>query len=152
MKSRECFGGIPCGGGGQDPGGAECRLSRCVDNELLMNFRARKKNARDVYLYDSIGSDKEGNEISLIDIIEFEDEDIPERITREQYLQKLNGFMDEVLTNREREILALRYGLDGGEEQTQREVAQRYGISRSYVSRIEKKALLKLNKCYQKLL
>lgn len=152
MKSRECFGGIPCGGGGQDLGGAECRLSRCVDNELLMNFRARKKSARDVYLYDSIGSDKEGNEISLIDIIEYEDEDIPERITREQHLQKLKGFMNGVLTEREREILTLRYGLDGKGERTQREVAKIYEISRSYVSRIEKKALLKLNKCYQNIL
>ena len=120
--------------------------SRCVENELLMNFRARKKTARDVYLYDTIGSDKEGNEISLIDIIEYEDEDIPERLTREQHLRKLKGFMNEVLTKREREILGLRYGLDGQREWTQREVAQRYGISRSYVSRIEKKALLKLKR------
>ena len=126
--------------------------SRCVENELLMNFRARKKTARDVYLYDTIGSDKEGNEISLIDIIEYEDEDIPERLTREQHLRKLKGFMNEVLTKREREILGLRYGLDGQREWTQREVAQRYGISRSYVSRIEKKALLKLNQCYQALM
>ncbi len=126
--------------------------SRCVENELLMNFRARKKTARDVYLYDTIGSDKEGNEISLIDIIEYEDEDIPERLTREQHLRKLKGFMNEVLTKREREILQLRYGLDGQREWTQREVAQRYGISRSYVSRIEKKALLKLNQCYQALM
>ena len=126
--------------------------SRCIENELLMNFRARKKTARDVYLYDSIGSDKEGNEISLIDIIEYEDEDISERITREQYLQKLKGFMNEVLTEREKEILTLRYGLDGQGERTQKEVARLYGISRSYVSRIEKKALMKLNKCYQSIL
>ena len=126
--------------------------SRCVENELLMNFRARKKTARDVYLYDTIGSDKEGNEISLIDIIEYEDEDIPERLTREQHLRKLKGFMNEVLTKREREILGLRYGLDGQREWTQKEVAQRYGISRSYVSCIEKKALLKLNQCYQALM
>ena len=116
--------------------------SRCIENELLMNFRARKKTARDVYLYDSIGSDKEGNEISLIDIIEYEDE----------YLQKLKGFMNEVLTEREKEILTLRYGLDGQGERTQKEVARLYGISRSYVSRIEKKALMKLNKCYQSIL
>mgnify|MGYP000426395403 CR=1 FL=1 len=126
--------------------------SRCIENELLMNFRARKKTARDVYLYDSIGSDKEGNEISLIDIIEYEDEDISERITREQYMQKLKGFMNEVLTEREKEILTLRYGLDGQGERTQKEVARLYGISRSYVSRIEKKALMKLNKCYQSIL
>lgn len=152
MKVRECFGGIPCTIFRRNLDGGECRLIRCIDNELLMNFRARKKSARDVYLYDSIGSDKEGNEISLIDIIEYEEEDIPERITREQYLQKLKGFMDDVLTAREREILILRYGLGGQEEWTQRDVAHKYGISRSYVSRIEKKALLKLNKCYQNIL
>ena len=125
---------------------------KCINNELLMLFRSRKKHSREISLYEPIGTDKEGNEISLIDIIEYEDEDIPERITREQHLQKLRGFMDEVLTDREREILTLRYGLDGKEEKTQREVAKIYGISRSYVSRIEKKALLKLNKCYQNIL
>ena len=152
MTVRECFGGIPCTIFRRNLDGGECRLIRCIDNELLMNFRARKKTARDVYLYDSIGSDKEGNEISLIDIIEYEDEDISERITREQYLQKLKGFMNEVLTEREKEILTLRYGLDGQGERTQKEVARLYGISRSYVSRIEKKALMKLNKCYQSIL
>ena len=75
---------------------------------------------------------------------EYEDEDISERITREQYLQKLKGFMNEVLTEREKEILTLRYGLDGQGERTQKEVARLYGISRSYVSRIEKRALEKL--------
>lgn len=125
--------------------------SKCIENEILMNMRMKKKTARDIYLYDSIGSDKEGNEINLIDIIEYEDEDIPERLTREEYLRKLNGFMDEVLTEREKEIIRLRYGLGGQEEQTQREVSKQFGISRSYVSRIEKKALQKLNKCYRDL-
>ncbi len=125
--------------------------SKCIENEILMNMRMKKKTARDVYLYDSIGSDKEGNEINLIDIIEYEDEDIPERLTREEHLRKLNGFMDEVLTEREKEIIRLRYGLGGQEEQTQREVSKQFGISRSYVSRIEKKALQKLNKCYRDL-
>lgn len=125
--------------------------SKCIENEILMNMRMKKKTARDVYLYDSIGSDKEGNEINLIDIIEYEDEDIPERLTREEHLRKLNGFMDEVLTEREKEIIRLRYGLGGQEEQTQREVSKQFGISRSYVSRIEKKALQKLNECYRDL-
>ena len=125
--------------------------SKCIENEILMNMRMKKKTARDIYLYDSIGSDKEGNEINLIDIIEYEDEDIPERLTREEYLRKLNGFMDEVLTEREQEIIRLRYGLGVQEEQTQREVSKQFGISRSYVSRIEKKALQKLNKCYRDL-
>ena len=125
--------------------------ARCIDNELLMMFRARRKRSREVSLYEPIGTDREGNEISLIDIIEYEDEDIPERLTREQHLRKLKGFMNEVLTKREREILGLRYGLDGQREWTQREVAQRYGISRSYVSRIEKKAIEKLAKEFNRL-
>lgn len=126
--------------------------SRCIENELLMHMRATKKTARDVYLYDSIGSDKEGNEISLMDIIEYEDEDVTERLTREQHLQSLGGFMEESLTDREKEIICLRYGLDGKGERAQREVAQRFHISRSYVSRIEKKALGKLKKCYDSML
>lgn len=126
--------------------------SRCIENELLMHMRATKKTARDVYLYDSIGSDKEGNEINLMDIIEYEDEDVTERLTREQNLQSLGGFMEKSLTEREKEIICLRYGLDGKGERAQREVAQRFHISRSYVSRIEKKALGKLKKCYDSML
>ena len=117
-----------------------------------MHMRATKKTARDVYLYDSIGSDKEGNEINLMDIIEYEDEDVTERLTREQNLKSLGGFMEKSLTEREKEIICLRYGLDGKGERAQREVAQRFHISRSYVSRIEKKALGKLKKCYDSML
>ena len=113
-------------------------------------MRSEKKSARDVYLYDSIGSDKEGNEISLIDIIEYEDEDVAERLTKENYLAYLAGFLRSSLTGREREIIRMRYGL-GREEKTQREIAQIFHISRSYVSRIEKKALGKLRRCYDKL-
>lgn len=115
-----------------------------------MMMRSEKKSARDVYLYDSIGSDKEGNEISLIDIIEYEDEDVAERLTKENYLAYLAGFLRSSLTGREREIIRMRYGL-GREEKTQREIAQIFHISRSYVSRIEKKALGKLRRCYDKL-
>lgn len=123
--------------------------SRCIENELLMHMRTTKKTARDVYLYDSIGSDKEGNEINLLDIIEYEDEDVAERLTTEQYLKCLGDFMEKVLTSREREVICLRYGLDGKGERAQREVAHRFHISRSYVSRIEKKALQKLKSCYE---
>jgi RNA polymerase sporulation-specific sigma factor len=123
--------------------------SRCIENELLMHMRTTKKTARDVYLYDSIGSDKEGNEINLLDIIEYEDEDVAERLTTEQYLKCLGDFMEKVLTSREREVICLRYGLDGKGESAQREVAHRFHISRSYVSRIEKKALQKLKSCYE---
>lgn len=123
--------------------------ARCIDNELLMMLRSEKKSAKDVYLYDSIGSDKEGNEIQLVDVIEYRDEDVVERLTTEDHVSQLVRFMEEVLSDREKEILQMRYGLQGQKEKTQREIASLYGISRSYVSRIEKKALAKLRKCYQ---
>lgn len=123
--------------------------ARCIDNELLMMLRAEKKTAKDVYLYDSIGSDKEGNEINLLDVIEYTDEDVVERVTLEDNTSKLDGFIEKVLTPREKEIIRMRYGLHGKPEKTQREIAKLYGISRSYVSRIEKKALEKLRKCYE---
>ena len=123
--------------------------ARCIDNELLMMLRAEKKTAKDVYLYDTIGSDKEGNEINLIDVIEHYDEDVVERVTTEGRIAKLQEYMERVLSERERNILMMRYGLDGKREITQREIAAMYHISRSYVSRIEKKALQKLRKCYE---
>lgn len=123
--------------------------ARCIDNELLMMLRSEKKTAKDVYLYDSIGSDKEGNEISLIDVIEYTDEDVVERVTLEEHISRLEEFVDKALSTREKEIIRMRYGLGGKKEKTQREIAQIYGISRSYVSRIEKKALEKLRKCYE---
>ena len=115
-----------------------------------MMLRSEKKTAKDVYLYDSIGSDKEGTEISLIDVIEYVDEDVVERVTREEDISRLEEYVGQALSKREQEIIRMRYGLNGGEEKTQREIAQMYGISRSYVSRIEKKALEKLRKCYEK--
>lgn len=123
--------------------------ARCIDNELLMMLRSEKKTAKDVYLYDSIGSDKEGNEISLIDVIEYTDEDVVERVTLEEHISRLEEFVERALNTREQEIIRMRYGLGGKKEKTQREIAQIYGISRSYVSRIEKKALEKLRKCYE---
>lgn len=122
--------------------------SRCIDNELLMMMRSNKKTARDVYLYDTIGSDKEGNEISLIDIIEYTDEDVVEKLTLEEQTGKLDAFISQSLTAREREIIGLRYGLHDKKPLTQREIAAKFHISRSYVSRIEKKALSKLRKLY----
>ncbi len=118
--------------------------ARCVENELLMMMRSDKKTSRDMYLYDSIGSDKEGNEINLLDIIEYEDEDVVERIMKDGYIMKLDRVMKRVLTNREYDVIKLRYGLNGNDEWTQREIAEKYGISRSYVSRIEKCALNKI--------
>mgnify|MGYP003766682987 FL=1 len=123
--------------------------SRCIDNELLMMLRSGKRLAKEVYLYDPIGSDREGNEINLLDIIEEAEVDIVENIVLEDDIKKLYGILGKVLTEREREIIYLRYGLNNSKEVTQREIASQLGISRSYVSRIEKKALKKLRECFE---
>ncbi len=122
--------------------------SRCIDNELLMMLRSGKRLAKEVYLYDPIGSDREGNEINLLDIIEEAETDIVENIMLEDDIKKLYQIIGKVLTDREREIICLRYGLSNRKEVTQREIASMLGISRSYVSRIEKKALKKLRECF----
>jgi RNA polymerase sporulation-specific sigma factor len=122
--------------------------SRCIDNELLMMLRSGKRLAKEVYLYDPIGSDREGNEINLLDIIEEAEIDIVENIVLEDDIKKLYHMIGKVLTDREREIICLRYGLSNRKEVTQREIAIKLGISRSYVSRIEKKALKKLRECF----
>lgn len=124
--------------------------ARCIENELLMFFRAGKKSAKEVYLYDPIGTDKEGNAISLLEIIEADEEDYSERAERKEKLIVLPRLLKECLEEREREIIVLRYGLLGGRELTQREIADHLSISRSYVSRIEKKALKKLREEYEK--
>ena len=118
--------------------------SRCIDNELLMLLRSKKKSSREVSLFEPIGTDKEGNEISLLDIIEHEQEDITDKMELCENTRKLVKLLDEVLTDREREIIFLRYGLLTGKEVTQREIGEALNISRRYVSRIEKRALLKL--------
>ena len=116
----------------------------CIDNELLMLMRGDKKRSREVSLYDPIGTDKEGNEITLLSIIEHNNEDVVEQLARKQSLQKLSKIISEVLTPREYFVVIRRYGLFGHSESTQRELASQLNISRSYVSRIEKKALEKL--------
>lgn len=118
--------------------------ARCIDNELLMLLRSKKKTNREVSLYDPIGTDKEGNEISLLDIIETEPVDVVKNYSLKQDIARLYQLLPKVLTTREREIVKLRYGLYGEQELTQREIAKRLNISRSYVSRIEKNAILKL--------
>jgi RNA polymerase sporulation-specific sigma factor len=123
--------------------------SRCIDNELLMMLRSGKRLAKEVYLYDPIGSDREGNEINLLDIIEEAEIDIIENIVLEDDIKKLYHIIGKVLTEREREIICLRYGLSNHKEVTQREIAGKLGISRSYVSRIEKKALKNLRECFE---
>lgn len=122
--------------------------ARCIENELLMFFRAGKKSAREVSLNDPIGTDKEGNAISLLEVLETEEEDYSERAERKEKLKLLPKILGSALEDREREILFLRYGLSNGRERTQREIAAMLGISRSYVSRIEKKALQKLQNEY----
>ena len=122
--------------------------SRCIDNELLMTLRSNKKQAREVSLSEPFGSDREGNEITLLDVIETEDEAVEDRLHEEDKRNLLKGFLFAKLSGREREILLYRYGLYGYPEITQREIADRFKISRSYVSRIEKKALSKLRECY----
>lgn len=118
--------------------------SRCIENEILMAIRGNKKQSREVYLNDSISNDKEGKEIHLLDIMEEPQEDLSERFVLADDIRALREAMEEQLTPRELEILQLRYGFSTGKECTQREVAGRFGISRSYVGRIEKKAIAKL--------
>ena len=98
--------------------------ARCVENEILMYLRSVKKTARDVYLFDTIGSDKEGNEINLFDVLEYEEEDIADRLTRKEHIGKLEQYMEQTLTPREKEILCLRYGIQAKEQKTQREIAE----------------------------
>lgn len=123
--------------------------ARCIDNELLMLMRGRKKLSQEVSLYEPIGTDKEGNEIHLLDICQQEQDDAFLRMETREDVKKIRICMDKVLDERERLILALRFGLINGEEMTQREIGQRLGISRSYVSRIEKKGLEKLRDAYE---
>ena len=118
--------------------------ARCIDNELLMLMRGDRKLSREVSLYDPIGTDKEGNEITLLSILEHEDEDIIDQLDKKQSLRKLSKILSKVLTPREYFVVIRRYGLYGHHETTQRELAEQLNISRSYVSRIEKKALEKL--------
>ena len=121
--------------------------ARCIDNELLMYFRSKKKTNREVSLYDPIGTDKEGNEISLLDVIETEPVDVVKEYSLKQDTVLLYHLLPDILTQREQDVLTFRYGLYGQREQTQREIAKRLNISRSYVSRIEKNALMKL-RCF----
>ncbi len=118
--------------------------ARCVENEILMMFRSRKKSQNDVSLNDSIGTDKEGNAIMLMDVIENNEGDIFEEIDLNGSIKKLYDNISSKLTPREKKIIIMRYGLIDGKCKTQREIASILGISRSYISRIEKKAISKL--------
>lgn len=122
--------------------------ARCIENELLMYFRSRKKVSREVSYYEPIGTDREGNEISLLDVIESGEPEAFEVLSAKEDAKKIYRLLPTVLNERERKVLCLRYGLYGGREYTQREVAQQMGISRSYISRIEKSAIGKLRSCF----
>ncbi|MFC4558895.1 RNA polymerase sporulation sigma factor SigK [Virgibacillus kekensis] len=117
--------------------------ARCIENEILMHLRALKKVKKDVSLHDPLGQDKEGNEISLIDILEAENENIIEYIQLNMEIDKMKHYLS-ILDSREKEVIICRYGLNNQNEMTQREIAKKLNISRSYVSRIEKRALMKV--------
>ena len=117
--------------------------ARCIENEILMHFRSNKKYGNDISLNDSIGLDKDGNEVSLLDVLPDESEDLLTLIYKNIDIEKLLQYMN-VLSKREKDIIIKRYGLYNSEEYTQKDIAKMMHISRSYVSRIEKRALTKL--------
>lgn len=119
--------------------------AKCIENEILMHVRSSKKTKLEVYLQEPIGVDKEGNEICLIDVLGTESDAILDEVENKISIKRLYGLIENILEGKEKLIIQLRYGLTG-EPQTQREIASFLGISRSYVSRIEKKALKKLAK------
>lgn len=124
--------------------------ARCIENELLMYFRSKKKTARDVSLYEPIGTDKEGNQIKLLDIVESGEPELWECVVEKKNVLRLYELLPKVLDERESLIIRRRYGLYNTKSATQREIAKSLGISRSYVSRIEKKALEKLRQEFLK--
>ena len=122
--------------------------ARCIDNEMLMYLRSKRKNVREVSLYEPIGTDKEGNQINLFDIMESDEPDVVEQMEYGKNVKRLYELLPQVLTGREQEILCKHYGLKGEIPRTQREIARQLNISRSYVSRIEKKAIEKLQRSF----
>ena len=123
--------------------------AKCIDNEILMLLRSEKKRSREVSLYEPIGTDKEGNEINLMDVIEMEEREISEMVAMKEDLKRLYEAYDTCLSDKEKKVIQYRYGLFGNDEYTQREIAKALGISRSYVSRIEKGALAKMRRYMQ---
>lgn len=118
--------------------------AKCVENEILMLLRANKKYSREVSLFEPIGVDKDGETVSLVDVIEMENKETLDTIILRQDIRELYDAFDSCLKDTEKTVIGMRYGLYGGKEHTQREIADMMGISRSYVSRIEKKAIEKL--------
>lgn len=122
-----------------------CRWER-VANEILMLLRSHKKYSREVSLYEPIGVDKDGESISLVDVIQMENQDILEKMILDQDVRELYYAFSKCLNENEKQVVRMRYGLFGGREYTQREIAERMGLSRSYISRIEKRGLEKMKK------
>ncbi len=122
--------------------------AKCIDNKLSMHFRAKKKTSKEVSLYEPIGTDKEGNQIQLLDVVVSEDEDVVELLEQDRKVRRLNEIIPQTLSGRELFIIINRYGLYGKKTMTQREIARKLGISRSYVSRIEKRAIEKLRQAF----
>ena len=118
--------------------------AKCVENEVLMMFRAGKKFSKEVSIYDPIGTDKDGETVSLLDVLEVDGRDAVDQIILKQDIKQLYETFESSLKDTEKTVIRMRYGLFGEKEHTQREVAEAMGISRSYVSRIEKKAVEKL--------
>ena len=125
--------------------------ARCVENEILMLLRAGKKRAKEVSLFEPIGTDKDGETVSLVDVIEMENPKTIDQLILDQDIKELYQAFDQKLTEYEKQVISMRYGLFKGKEHTQREVAGVLGISRSYVSRIEKKAIGKLREEFEKI-
>ena len=124
--------------------------ARCIENEILMFLRSRRRHSREVSLYEPIGTDKEGNEINLLDVIESTPVDVVEDCFQRENILHLLRHISEILSPKEYHVICCRYGLNGQEPQTQREIARELSISRSYVSRIEKNALQKLRTLFPK--
>ncbi len=125
--------------------------ARCVENEILMLLRAGKKRAKEVSLFEPIGTDKDGETVSLVDVIEMENPKTIDQLILDQDIKELYQAFDQKLTENEKQVISMRYGLFKGKEHTQREAAGVLGISRSYVSRIEKKAIGKLREEFEKI-
>ena len=125
--------------------------ARCVENEILMLLRAGKKRAKEVSLFEPIGTDKDGETVSLVDVIEMENPKTIDQLILDQDIKELYQAFDQKLTENEKQVISMRYGLFKGKEHTQREVAGVLGISRSYVSRIEKKSIGKLREEFEKI-
>ena len=125
--------------------------AKCVENEILMLLRSHKKYSREVSLYEPIGVDKDGESIHLVDVIQMENEDVLEQMILDQDVRELYQTYKTCLNDNEKQVVRMRYGLFGGKEYTQREIAQAMGLSRSYISRIEKRGLEKIGKEMRKI-